>query len=814
MSSVAISVLGIAGLLAVTVATEPLARRLRLPLSLVLTLAGAAIGLALEFESHGLQSALSLSSEAFLYLFLPILLFETAIEIDVRRLLDDVGPILLLAVVAVLATTFVVGFSLSAVSSYGLVACLLLAAIVSTTDPVAVVALFKDLSVPHRLSLLVEGESLFNDAAAIALFSVLLAILQGAESGWGSGLSSFLRSFSGGLVIGFLLAQIASRFLRLLPGKRMAEVTVTVAVAYLAFEIGEYGFHVSGVVAVVVAALVFAYDGRTRVSPETWSFLVGTWKQLGYWASSLIFLLAALRIPDLLAEAGPSDALMLAVLTLGALVARALILFGLFPVLSGLGLAQRVGGRLRLVILWGGLRGAVSLALALAVVEHPAVPPEVKRLVATLATAFVLVTLFVNGLTLRPLIRLLRLDRLAPVDRFLRGRAIAQGLGAVNGRIAEAANEYRIDATARDRLAQDYTARLGEAEQALEAEGALSEEERLRAALVTAARREQALYLRHYRERIVAGNIVRNLMARAYELEDRASAEGRAGYEAAIRSDLAFPLPFRLAMALHRHFGWDGHLARALADRLEALLVARATVTELQRFAERRIPPMLGRQAAEDLGAVLAARLGAIEDALSALRLQYGDFADKMQHRYLERAALRIEETEYQRLFNEAILGKEVLDDLMRDLTARWRAAGQRPPLGLGLEPKALLARVPLFDSLDAVALDAIGRLLKPRFALPGEPIIRAGEKGREMFFLVSGAVEVAIPNHPVRLGSGDFFGELALLTQTPRTADVTALGYCELLVLTAADFSDLLGHHPELSTQIAATAKVRAKRR
>ena len=131
----------------------------------------------MQAEIFPLNTSLTISSEAFLYLFLPILLFETAIYIDVRRLLADIRPIMLLAVVAVLASTFVIGFSLAAVSAYGLVACLLLAAIVSTTDPVAVVALFKDISVPHRLTLLVEGESLFNDAAAIAIFSVLMAML-------------------------------------------------------------------------------------------------------------------------------------------------------------------------------------------------------------------------------------------------------------------------------------------------------------------------------------------------------------------------------------------------------------------------------------------------------------------------------------------------------------------------------------------------------------------------------------------------------------------------------------------------------------
>lgn len=813
MSGVPLTVFGIALLLAITAATEPLARRLNLPLSLLLVLVGAALGFALGDGEHALNAALTLSSEAFLYLFLPILLFETAIGIDVRRLLEEIGPILLLAVVAVLASTFVVGFSLAAISSHGLVACLLLAAIVSTTDPVAVVALFKDLSVPHRLTLLVEGESLFNDAAAIALFSVLMAMLTVGAGDWNQATWAFLRGFSGGVLVGLTLAFLATRLLVHLPGKRLAEVTLTLAVAYLAFVVGEQGFHVSGVVAVVAAALAFAYDGRTRVSPEGWSFLVGIWKQLGYWASALIFLLAALRIPGLLADIGGGDLLMLAVLVVSALVARGLVLFGLLPLLSAAGMAQRVETGLRLVILWGGLRGAISLALALAVLEHPAVPGAVKQLVATLVTAFVLVTLFVNGLSLRLLIRRLGIDRLAPVDRFLRARAIAHSLGSVNLRLSEAGTQYRIDAAARDHLGEGYTRRLRESEAALEADTALSAEERLRAALVMAARREQALHLQHYRERIVSGRIVRNLVARAHHLEDRAKAEGGAGYALAARQELVFPLAFRLAMTLQRHAGSQAWLARCLADRLEAMLVGRATLNSLLAFAEQRIPAMLGPEAAEALIEALRARLAAIEDALSALRLQYGDFTEEMQVRYLERAALRIEQAEYQRLFGEAVIGEEVLNERLRDLDARWHGADRRPPLDLGLSPGALLARVPLFHNLDAAALESLAALLRPRFVPPGEHIIHKGEKGREMFFLVSGAVEVTVPGQPTRLGSGEFFGELALLTQTPRSADVTALGYCELLVMRASDFTDLLGRTPELKAYISEVARSRLAR-
>ena len=813
MASIPISVLGVATLFAIIVATEPIARRLNLPLSITLVIVGALLGFSIDNWNSGLSTSLTISSEVFLYLFLPVLLFETAIDIDVRRLLADIGPILLLAVVAVLASTIVVGFTLSAFSSYGLVACLLLASIISTTDPVAVVALFKDLNVPHRLSLLVEGESLFNDAAAIALFSVLMSMLTNGSGDWSDAVWAFLRGFAGGMIVGFVLAYFATHLLAHLPGKRTAEVTVTVTVAYLAFVIGELAFHVSGVVAVVCAALLFSYDGRTRVSPETWSFLVRIWKQLGYWASSLIFMLAALRIPDLLSEAGLSDILLLGFLVLSALAARGIVLFGLMPIMSAVGVAQKVESGLRLVILWGGLRGAISLALALAVLEHPAVPSEIKHLVSTLVTAFVLFTLFVNGLTLRPLIRALNIDRLSSVDRILRGRAIAHSLGTVKHRLNAAADQYRIDQIVRQNLTEDYTQRLQNCEATFELDNLLSEDQRLRAALVATARREQVLHLQHYRERIVSGRIVRNLVAQAYHLEDGARSDGQHGYELASRREIAFPFEFRLSIEVHRWLGLEVWLAGALADRLETLLVGRATIYTLKHFASERIPEMLGPEAAKSLLGVLDRRLEAIEDTLSALRLQYGDFAEKMQVRYLERAALRIEHAEYVRLFNEAVISREVLRGLLGDLSSRWRSANRRPSLDLQLSATALLVKVPLFKNLEAAALESIAGVLKPRFVLPGEKLIRKGEKGTEMFFVASGAVEVALPGQKQILGSGDFFGELALLTQSVRSADVTTVGFCELLVMTADDFTNLLTRNSDLNAHFAETARIRLAR-
>src|SRR5690606_11981799 len=179
-------VFGLAGLLALVSFMPPVAGRLRLPYSVLLAIVGMVLGLIIHV--HGWAPSVmsdfldslqhfEVSSETFLFVFLPILLFETALSMNVRRLLDDIGPILMMAVVAVVVCTLAVGFSLDDVCAYGLVVCLLLGAIVATTDPVAVVGIFREVGAPKRLTTLVEGEALFNDAASISLYTVLLVML-------------------------------------------------------------------------------------------------------------------------------------------------------------------------------------------------------------------------------------------------------------------------------------------------------------------------------------------------------------------------------------------------------------------------------------------------------------------------------------------------------------------------------------------------------------------------------------------------------------------------------------------------------------
>lgn len=812
-------IFGVTGLLALATLLVPLANRINIPFSIVLAGAGILLGIVLGLSDKGFLTGppadfvqaidqFKLSSEALILVFLPALLFETAIAIDVRRLADEVASILLLAVVAVLVSTFFVGFALNAFTDIGLVACLLLAAILSTTDPVAVVAIFRDLGVPQRLSMLVEGESLFNDAAAISLFAILIGILSGQnQTSALGGIFNFLYGFSGGLAAGFAAGQLVCWGLAYLRGQRFAQITLTIASAWLSFIIAEHYLHVSGVVAVVTAALTISYKGRTRVSPETWTGLVNVWQQVGYWASALVFLLAMMRVPEMLRGMDVQSLWLLAVLVLASLLARALVLFGLFPGLVALGLTEPASRPLRAVIVWGGLRGAISLALALAVVEVPGVPEAVKTFVATLSTGFVLFTLAVNAPTLGPLIRLLGLNTLSQGDIAIRSRALAAALANVRSTVAEAASSYGFDPKVIEALSQRHTERLTQVEHEVDEQLHPNQEEEVASLLVMLAAHEEGIYKRYHRNRIVRNQVIRLLMGLAAHLQDGVKSDAETGYLAAHKQSFSFPWGFKVALHIQRHLGISHWLAQKIATRLEKLLILQGALRELIKFSSTGLAGMGSSQARARIKDILESRIQDTQTALEALRLQYGDFFQTLQSLYLRRAAARAEELEYRKLRSDAIISQEVFNDLMNDRQQRTAQIMQQPKLNLELDTRKMIAKVPLFETLDANGCDKIARLLHPLVILPGEHIVHKGEIGNAMYFIASGAVEVSLPTYKVYLGTGEFFGEMALITGERRSADIISLGFCSLLKLRVEDFQALVATSPEIQSFIKETA-------
>src|SRR5207302_5730467 len=255
----------------------------------------------------------------------------------------------------------------------------------------------------------------------------------------------------------------------------------------------EHVLGVSGVVAVVSAGLTGGALARVRLRPASWRYLERVWEQNGFWASSLIFVIASTLVPRLLHGMQLRDLWLLLVVVEAALVARAAVLFGVLPLLSALRLSQKVSSAYKIAITWGGLRGAVTLALALSVTENAALDSDSKDFVADLATGFALFTLLVNGLTLRPVIRLLKLDRLSPLNLAVRSKVLAVSLADVRDLVSDTAEEYRIAPAAAMILTQGYEQRIEELASRPDLEKVISNQDRIRIGLVALANRERRI---------------------------------------------------------------------------------------------------------------------------------------------------------------------------------------------------------------------------------------------------------------------------------------------------------------------------------
>lgn len=814
-------VFGLAGLLALVSFMPPVAGRVRLPYSVLLAIVGFILGLIIHVHSwaplvmsdflDSLQQ-FEVSSETFLFVFLPILLFETALAMNVRRLLDDIGPILMMAIVAVVVCTLAVGFSLSAVSGYGLVVCLMLGAIVATTDPVAVVGVFREVGAPKRLTTLVEGESLFNDAASIALYSVLLTVMYGGGVlSVGKVAYGFVFSFIGGGLAGFLMGRLATGLFIWLRGWPTAEITLTVALAYLTFYISEHYLGVSGVVATVIAGLVVGSSGRTRMSPATFDQLAQSWSQFGFWANSLIFVFAAMLIPRMMAEITWTQVLLILLVFAVTLIARGLMVFGVLPLLGLTRFGTRVSGSYRVVMWWGGLRGAVSLALALAVTEQHNVPYEARQFIAVATTGFVLMTLFINGISLRPLIRRLRLNELSSFDRTLRNQALVVALEDLRDKTDEIAVNEHIGPDVRGRVHAVFDAAQTSVDGGEVAQ--LSHEQKVSMGLAMVAAREEEMFFDTLKAQIVDWRTAESLLARAERMSDAVRSGGLNGFEAAIAADLRYSSSFRVALRLHYLFGFQGWLARELAKRFTNLMSKRSVAQHLIRFAEKEIQPLLGSAATDAIVEAHRHRLVLLDNALQAMVLQYPVFAQWLQEAYLGRMARALERLRYRDMLGQFLITGEMYSDLVKQSDLRWSHIEERPALDIAMSAAELIKRVPMFQGLSDDTLKAISRLLKPRLALPDQVISMQVGRSRAMYFVASGAVTLHLPDQTtMELGTGEIFGEVALATGTDLAAKVTSLGYSRLLMLQEGDFETVLARDEALREKIQAVVKQRQR--
>jgi CPA1 family monovalent cation:H+ antiporter len=362
------------------------ARRFRVPYTLGLVVIGLLITLLPQVD-------IAIQPTLIFALLIPPLIFEGAFHLNFNNLRRDLAVILTFAIPGVILTMAIVGAFVSWGTGIPIIYTLVFGAIVAAIDPVAVIALFRTLGVPKRLQVLLEGESLLNDGTSIVLFGLIISIaITGSEFNLLTSVVDFIRIAGGGIIIGlilgFIIAQIINRI-----DDYLIETALTTILAFGSFLIAEELFHVSGVLAVVGAGLIAGNVGPAGMSPTTRVVLFNFWEFAAFVANSFIFLLIGLQIElSSLYESWQ----VIGIAIIAVLIARAVTIYGLAWV------GRDIPFRWQHVLNWGGLRGAISLALALSL---PLALGEARSQLQVMTFGVVIFTLLVQGLTIGPIVR-------------------------------------------------------------------------------------------------------------------------------------------------------------------------------------------------------------------------------------------------------------------------------------------------------------------------------------------------------------------------------------------------------------------------
>lgn len=415
------------------------AKKVRLPHTVFLVIVGLVLGILSQFPVFHFLSEFNLTPELLFFLLLPTLIFESAYNINARRMIEDIPVVMILAVASLLVSTILIGGALYFLLAFlGLnvpfIVTLLFGALISATDPVAVLSLFKEYGAPRRLSLIFEGESLFNDATAVALFLVLLEVARFGYHGQDTiteGLISFTSMMVGGVIFGVLVGGIFAKIIGMTRENEIASITLTIVLAHITFilaeiisqhvVIGSFELHLSPIIATTVAALLMGNYGRSKIHPRAEEFVEKLWSQLAFMSNSIIFILIGIlfvNVPKL-------DATMIGVVGATILIVAIARAISIYPVVGIFNLAtsteKKIPKSWQHLLSWGSLRGALAITMVLLIPDELAftgwdLAMSPKDFLLSLTVGCIFATLFIKATTIQTFMRMLKLDTLTPIE--------------------------------------------------------------------------------------------------------------------------------------------------------------------------------------------------------------------------------------------------------------------------------------------------------------------------------------------------------------------------------------------------------------
>jgi CPA1 family monovalent cation:H+ antiporter len=448
-------------LLAIATGVTAFAKKIGIVYPIALVIVGTAVGL-LPIPALEHLKAFIVEDEVFHFViisvFLPALLGEATLKLSVQQLKENQRNIIMLALVGTLLSYFIVAFLSMSFLSLPIVVAFTFASLMAATDPVSVLSIFKKVGVNERLAITLEGESLANDGVAVVLFQIssssLLIYVGAGWKGIGLGLLDFVVVGLGGIAVGAILGYLCSKVTRFFDDYAL-EILLSLVLFYGSFLVAEY-FHVSGVIAVVVAGLVLGNYGEKQMTPVTKLNIRNFWDTLALIANSVVFLMVGMEINRIhFADRWIPIVIAIMIVLAARSIAVYVSLFG----------SKDTPMRWRHTINWGGLRGALSIALALSLpLSFPG-----REDIIVFAFSVVLFSLLVQGLTMKRFaIWMNTLVSKKSVGQYEEYVAYIQRYQAGQKELTDMRDQAVISPVLYDLLYQEYAYKLNQVQQKME----------------------------------------------------------------------------------------------------------------------------------------------------------------------------------------------------------------------------------------------------------------------------------------------------------------------------------------------------------
>ena len=706
-------------------------------------------------------------------------------------------------VAIVLTALIVVGMKMAGIglNKWSWAMALLFGAVVSATDPVAVVSILKDVGASKKLGTLIEGESMLNDGTAIVIFMVLLLGITGAGSD-ASPIIEFFRVAVGGTLVGILIGYIVIAWVKKVFNDALVEITVIVAAAYMTFFVAEHFLHVSGVLGLVSFGLFMASVGRTRISPEVEHFLHEFWELFAFIANTLIFLIVGVVIANNIVFTA-TDFLILLILYIGIHIVRAIVIAIFFPLMrkAGYGLSKKNA----YVLWWGALRGAIGLALALIVAGESKIDGTIRDQFLFYTAGIVTLTLVVNATTIKALLSWLGLTDIPPAKQ----KMIFNAKNYLRNTAENSMDKLKSDRFLSRANWESVKTYLPEEPENIEIKLDEGKHSNLYETRRRILEKEKSSYWNQFKEGLLGPIAVRNLTDAINEIID---SDGKISLSERKDLEQLWQTP-KFLNKLQSIPILDKISQRFFFEQLTNSYDAARGFVEAQYDTLKLAEGMAISSDTEELE--IDQDLATIESEINENRIHgltflrnlkntFPEIYDAIATRQAIRSNLNSELKIVERLQKKGQIGSDEAHKMTESIEERMKKLIDSPPEIVPPEKAKLLQDISWLKELDKPIFNKVVSLFQHRNYAVGEKIIKEHGQVDGLYVIARGSVKVTINKRLIDiLGKGSVIGEIAVLTNVPRTATVTAESPVTVLRLTSVSMQQVIHDNHTLEDKL-----------